>query len=194
MKLGINFDYKKGFKRVLLWYVANFLISLSLALLIYFNYTDIRKSGSMYIKILFIIARKAVHFVTATILTAYFIMTSHLCNRFDILNNLLRWFLRYFEVILNFTYFEVSIFFTENILINKIWRSYQITSPNMSLSNLSKASDGNIIHLLKSWKFSIFAFHYRFSSCLQSSLHKQHTNYLSKIEKKKNLLYENRFP
>lgn len=91
-KLGVYFNYKKGHRRVSLWYIAILIWSTLLVLITFFSYDTILDTQTSYDILYFIAAHMSHHFVMATVLTTYFIFILYLCKRFDVLNALLRYF------------------------------------------------------------------------------------------------------
>lgn len=89
-KFGIFFDYKSRRCHVGLWYLGTLIVSLILVLVTFFSYKIIPHEFGSVIAVFFC-SHLSHHFVTATLLTTYYIVIHYLCGRFDVLNALLKY-------------------------------------------------------------------------------------------------------
>lgn len=89
-KLNIHFDYKRENRKVFLWCLGTFIISWILVLVTYFSHKTVRGQESTWKIIAYICSQLSNHFGNATVLTTYSVIMHSLCERFDILNSLLR--------------------------------------------------------------------------------------------------------
>lgn len=89
-RLGIYFDYKHRWRIVLILYLGAMLMCFILTMFTFFNYGKIQEKRTFYGIMSFICSHMLHHCAMSTILNNYFVQTYYLCERFDILNSLLR--------------------------------------------------------------------------------------------------------